>query len=384
MRKILIFDSSVDGHRLEYIHHLYILAIANPEHEFYFLLPDDFDNVKTKLQWKECPHIKILYLTDRQKKNCNHHNLLKAAWYKSWAVRRTVKKYNIQYVWLISLMLLMPFLAFLLPKGVKVSGVLYRLYFYEGTTIRGLRLLAEKIRYKLMVASRNVDRILVLNDQWATEQLNTHYRTDKFVYIPDPIPQTDKSSVACIREELGAKSCDKVLLHFGALNRRKGTLEILEAIRMMKQEMLTDKIFVFAGKVNEDMKEEFYHLISEAKAKCRIHVFDEFCPYSFLNNLCYSCDCILIPYKNPNQSSGVIGYAARFRKPVIGPSQGLLGRLIKEYDLGETTADVNAGSLATLLGNMGSVNHCFGGYVESHSVEEFNRRFLKGIFYSNK
>ena len=43
-----------------------------------------------------------------------------------------------------------------------------------------------------------------------------------------------------------------------------------------------------------------------------------------------------MPYHITNLSSGVIGYAALFGKPVIGPSKGLLGHLINKYQLGET------------------------------------------------
>ena len=48
-----------------------------------------------------------------------------------------------------------------------------------------------------------------------------------------------------------------------------------------------------------------------------------------------------MPYQFTNLSSGVLGYAAVFDKPVIGPDGGLIGNLIKENNLGVTISDVS-------------------------------------------
>ena len=197
------------------------------------------------------------------------------------------------------------------------------------------------MRYSIFVNNKSVERILVLNDQYAVDQLNNIYSTDKFCFLPDPVPNIDMSKVKNIRCELGINPEDNVYLHFGGLDSRKGTLEILDAIALMSEEELEGKVFVFAGRVYKSIHDDFYERYERLKDKVKILVFDEFCDYVFLNNLCYSCDCILIPYKNPNQSSGVIGYASLFQKPVIGPSQGLLGRLIKEYKLGVTIDNID-------------------------------------------
>ncbi len=45
-------------------------------------------------------------------------------------------------------------------------------------------------------------------------------------------------------------------------------------------------------------------------------------------------DVILMPYTRPEYSSGILALAARSGKPVIGPTGGLLGRLIRENGLG--------------------------------------------------
>lgn len=373
--KILIFDWSVSGHHLEYLHHLYMGALQHRQHSYIFLLPKAFENAKTKFVWPDAKHITIQYLSEAELRRSNKPQLLISAWHKSIIVRNAVKRNAIDSVWLISLMHLMPFLPWVLPNRVQIQGILYRIYFYEGSTIHGVRLLLERLRYRLMIASRNLVRILVLNDQSATDKLNESYRTSKFFYLPDPIPEIDDSKVRDIRSEIGAVEKDCIYLHFGALDERKGTLEILKAIQMMSAESLKDKVFVFAGVIHSEIKNKFYTLLEAVKKKAHIIVFDEFCSYEHLYNLCYSCDCILIPYQNTNQSSGVIGVAAHFKKPVIGPNKGLLGKLIIEYNLGGAYNNINAIGLKEII-NSGKITPCSGKYSKTHTVNLFTKSFL--------
>lgn len=98
---------------------------------------------------------------------------------------------------------------------------------------------------------------------------------------------------------------------------------ISKAIDLMDRSSISDKVFVFAGRVSKEIKDEFYKLMKNVDGKARIVVYDESFSYEHLRDLCFNCDCVLIPYKNPNQSSGVIGYASHFGKPVNGSDKGL-------------------------------------------------------------
>lgn len=372
--KILIFDWTVEGHHLEYLHHLYKIAVERKSEKFVFLVPTTFDGVKDKFYWEPTDNVEFRYITEEERLQCENPKLLKAAWFKSKVVSKRVKNLEIDKVWLIVLMHFMPFLPLVLPNSVKVSGVLYRIYFYEGSAIRGVRLWIERLRYKLMVWNKSIDKVLVLNDQWATDELNRIYNTDKFTYLPDPVPEIDDSKVHNIREELGVSETDKVFLHFGGLDERKGTLEILKAIGLLDGSALTDKVFVFAGRVNKEIKEEFYNLKKTVDGKVRIIVYDEFCSYEHLHNLCNSCDCVLIPYKNPNQSSGVIGYASHFGKPVLGPNKGLLGRLVNDYGMGQGIDDVSYTGMTEAITNFKNAD-LSDKYSKTHSVSDFNDVF---------
>lgn len=368
--KYLIFDSSVSGHHLEYLHHIYSRASECTNDQFVFLLPKEFDAVKTTFIWDYLPNVSFMFLTDEEQNKCDKSNLLLSAWHKSLIIRKYVKSNNVNIIILIMFMHLMPFLPLILRNNVKIRGIIYRLYFYEGTLIKGIRLLLERFRYYLIAKSKNIDKVFVLNDNEGVCKLNKVYCTDKFSFIPDPVPDINIDNVKNVRSLMKVEESDLVYLHFGGLDLRKGTLEILNSIKLMSPSDLKGRVFVFAGKVSRSMKETFYHMIDECKKIARIIVFDEFCSYDFLFDLCYSCDFVLLPYQNFNQSSGVIGYSSFFGKPVIGPSRGLLGRIIKEYSLGFLLDDINPEEIRrAIIEHRSIVVANF--YTQTHSIKQF-------------
>lgn len=341
--RILIFDNEVEGHHLEYMHHLHE-ALANTRHEIIFLTARKHEEVRNKLEWTYASNISLVYLEDKEQKLCDSFSLLRSAWYKSKIIRKYVKCYDINAVWLITFIHLMPFLPFFLPQKVKISGILYRIYLYN-QSISSFRLMLEKLRFWIMAIARNVDHIFVLNDHHAAKELNTIYHTDKFHFLPDPFMQPDLADVANIKANYCSNSSQKMWIHFGALEERKGTLDILKAIAKQTPEQAINNVFVIAGRVFPEMKDDFYNLLENHPYRKQIYVHDEFCSYSFLYSLCFSCDAILIPYHNIIQSSGVIGYASFFEKPVVGPGTGLLGDIIKEYELGVTLDNITPETL---------------------------------------
>lgn len=373
--KILIFDSETGGHHLEYIHHLYD-AVGASDHEAIILTAKSFEDVKEKFKWAEAPNIKVVYLSSFEQELCNNQNLLRSAWDKSIILRKYTKKYQIDAVWLIMLIKFMPFLPFLLPKKVKISGILYRIFLYN-KELSQVRRFLEQIRFWIMSISSNIDSVFVLNDESAAEKLNYKFHTGKFKFIPDPFMEPDTSKLVNIRKQFCDSNAQKLWIHFGAIEERKGTLEILKAIALQKPDEAKMNKIVIAGRVFPEMKQRFYQTLNENPYKDNIYVYDEFCSYDFLYNLCHSCDAILIPYHNAIHSSGVIGYASYFEKPVVGPASGLLGMLIEKYKLGITLETIDPSNIYHCLISELPIGDS--GYVRSHSPEEFANAFIKTL-----
>jgi hypothetical protein len=82
-----------------------------------------------------------------------------------------------------------------------------------------------------------------------------------------------------------------------------------------------------------------------------------------------------MPYTQSYRSSGAIGYASLFGKPVLGPSSGLIGRLIEENNLGITIDTIDGVHIArgiNELCNMHISDDKLRKYADTHTVEEFN------------
>jgi hypothetical protein len=90
----------------------------------------------------------------------------------------------------------------------------------------------------------------------------------------------------------------------------------------------------------------------------------------------------LIPYKATAQSSGVLGYAAQFKRPVVAPNEKLLGKLVRKYHLGYTLKSSNSEDIAIFLREIEIIkieNKIQKNYLESNSVLNFVNIIFKNF-----
>lgn len=348
--KTIVFSDIILGHYLEYVHHIYMGALEHKDEEFIFVIPEQFLEHKDKYEWPEADNISFEYLSADECQYCLPPSPLKAAWRKSKLIRTKCKKHRADRVILTNLSATIPFLPFLLPHGVKAKGVQYRIYRYGSQ--KGIRLLFEKMRYQIMARHSQIASVMILNDRESADYFNKVYHTHKFMFLPDPVPEVDESQLKDLREELAIPKENKVFLLFGALSSRKGVFEVLEALQLLDKEPAHRTTMVFAGMIHKSIKERFFSFVNRINNGVQVIVFDRFCSYEELYNLCHTCNFILATYFNPDMSSGVIGYAAKFNKTVIGTGAGLLGNLISKNNLGITINEVSGKSIADAIASV--------------------------------
>lgn len=365
----LIFDLSISGHHLEYLHHYYEGARKETDNKYIFVIPSTFESVKDNYVWEKADNISFDFISQEEVGNCFRGNVYIQGYKISKLLAFYVKRYKANRVIATMLTQLIPFAAFLVPSYCKVVGIIYSVYLYNQNELSRARRLAEKTRLWIAARSRTFNKVFILNDCWSAERLNRYYKTAKFMWLPDPVPQVDKAKLFNLRDELKISPNDKIYLHFGGLDSRKGTLDILEALLLADKGILSEKVFIFAGKVSKEIKDSFYGLKQQVDKKCRLLVFDKFCSYEFLYNLCFTADVILMPYHKTNLSSGVLGYASVFEKPVIGPSDGLIGRLIKENKMGYCLENVNPDEI--MKATMMPISRCQSDYAMTNSADSF-------------
>ncbi len=333
IKTTIVFDSSVEGHHLEYLNHFYNHAVKLKQEKFVFCLPREFQEIANKLIWPASDTIQIVLFDQFITSKLNKGSFTKA-YYLSRYLRTLVKEKKATDVFAISLMELMPFIPFFLYKRVKISGIIYLIYLYRWKKSSIINKAIDVLKYLIFSRLGVFKNVFLLNDTIAPRYLNKKFNTNVFKYLPDPLMITSFDPLNNLKLHYQISDDKIVCLHFGALAERKGTLDILEAILETDKSHIIKFTFIFAGRVSLDIKQRFYELLAKAKMKTNIIVIDEYVDYGFICNICQISDFVIIPYKNTAQSSGVIAYCAQFNVPVVGPRTGLLGKIIKRNRLG--------------------------------------------------
>lgn len=375
----IIFTHDAQGHVVEYIHHLYEYCLYNPTESYVFLVPSEFLEVQKNLEWTECEHIKFDYIDSELSKRIMTSGLLRKSWIICRLLKEKSKLYNATSIFSIYMIVLVPFAPLFLSPRLSLSGIIYMIYLHrlKGSTM--LYKLTNILKYLILSRSRVFDKVYILNDFQSAKKLNQMFRTEKFMYLPDPHIPLDAKNLTSIRDEYKIDSFKKVFVHFGSLNVNKGTLDLLKSLCELPKEIAIQSVFIIAGKVDVKIKDEYENLKKQVPSYVTVIYKESFCTFEYLASLCNECDAIVIPYKRTSQSSGVIGYASQFNKPVIAPNDGLLGQLIEKYNLGILIDEVSSINLINAYRQIinGEYINPDNQYVNDNSVENFNKTIFR-------
>lgn len=363
----VIFDYQLNGHNIEYLHHLYLGASLDSLNRYIFSVPKEFEDVKTILSWPKVSNIEFdLY----DLKKVTGSKPIITAYKSSKYLRELVKRYQADELLLIWMMAVLPFIGLFIPKNVKVSGIVYCIYLYLWKEYSVISRVANVLKYWVLTHSKNIHKVFILNDNSAVCIFNRRWKTNKFVYLPDPYVPFTKDQIRDLRRDLNISGNKIIVLHPGAMSFKKGTLTVLDMIENSNKSDLKSYAFVFAGKIYPDIKSKFYEKVDKLKDKVQIVVRDGFLPYEELGSMVYTCDKVLLPYTRIDASSGSIAYASQFGRPVYAPNRGLLGKLVRRYGIGITVDEFCDIGLLNIKSNAKNT------YCSSHRVEDFNKVLL--------
>ena len=376
MARVLIFEKNVGGHHLEYLHLIYIAAGQRNENEYIFALPESFKIEENDLEWPLFENIKIysIPLSQLSKLTGNH---LVICYRLSKLLKNLAKKMEVDKVIVLSLLMqFVPLLPLILSSKYKVRGIVYTIFFYRLNSESFLMKILDILKYYILSKCSVFEIVYILNDYSSARLLNQKFYCSKFTYLPDPYVNVNVGD-AEFRKNNGIKIEQKLFIHFGTLSKRKGTIEILKSMQLLSDNEKEHYVFLFAGKVKPEIKREFYQIIEWLRIRnFNVFVFDEFCSFTFIGTICKACDAILIPYKNTAQSSGLLGYAAQFNKPLLAPSNGLIGKLVNEYKLGYLLDNLSPRTIADNLDKVVDFSVNGRDYLEQHKVIFFTERIL--------
>ena len=247
--------------------------------------------------------------------------------------------------------------------GPSISGILFRpsiheIYSGERSTLSDrLRETRKRVLYSLMLRNPRLAVAFSLDPYFEDFARRKLPSGQKVVTLPDPLSALP-SGDGCSRpmdypEDRPGSDRTKFLL-FGALTGRKGVAELLEAVASLPDSARSRLEIVLAGCMDESTRGQVGSLLERhAGLRDCITIIDRFLTTGELEWLVSHCDVVLAPYQRFVGSSGTLVWAAALQKPVLAQSYGLVGELVRRFQLGEAvdtqSPDALSGAVARLL-----------------------------------
>jgi glycosyltransferase involved in cell wall biosynthesis len=226
-------------------------------------------------------------------------------------------------------------------------------------------------------------RTLFCLDPFATEQIQNKYKSNKVVYLPDPVRvgNFNKIQLKTLRTSLKIEPNRKVFLLFGSLGNRKGIYQVLKAILSLQPEVCQQICLLLVGKpdpnTDSDLLKERVSWVREAQP-VQIIEYYQFVPDSQVLSYFQLADIVLATYPRHAGMSGILFLAATAGKPVLSSNFGLMGEMTRCYQLGITVDAISPKAIAQGLKvslqahleelcNLTKMQHL----IEQHSPKKF-------------
>ena len=245
--------------------------------------------------------------------------------------------------------------------NISIRGILlapyisfYRTFNWKQRFVSVIGSIRRRARFRSMLRNPRIDRIFLLNDSRLARDLNRLYRgRHPFMPLVDPIPALSTFLEKGFHRVPCGSNKRHTFLLFGSMDPRKGCLEVIEALRHLAKSTLASVRFRFVGKFREDGYRtqvlEHIERIKSEQPGVQIEIVDRYIDSKEVDYELQQADCVLIPYVGFYGSSGVLGHACRFEKPLIACQEGLIGEIVREKRLGLTIDATNAPRLASAM-----------------------------------
>lgn len=350
--KVCFFDLDISGHHLEYLHHISQHAEQLNANHIVFIVNYGFVELYQQTFGLNLNrNIVVLELSSQDSALLNTRTGFSKVYFKFILLRKYLKMAEgVKTCFLMQIEPLFWIFLSIFFINVNFSGILLNTDIlgdirFKNKIKRGfLSLSLVRNKWKKIFLLNNIEMVNRLNQKFASKPI--------FFNLTDPLLDlfTLKLSQA---ENIHSFSGKLTFLHPGAISDRKGTLEILQALKELPSNVSGKIEIVIAGNTAVSyellIKQEIKQL-SDMDIK-NVYFYNKMLSLSEFDFLFKGCDYLIIPYKRNNLSSGIIAHAINYGKPVIGPRSGLMQKIIEEYGAG-ICIDVNSSTIAKTLTNL--------------------------------
>lgn len=347
-RHVLIFEPDSDGHPHEWLCHLIDFARRAPPAPLvsFVVSPSLYRDLAARLDAAPAEGIRILPLSPVAARLCTNRALVVNGFARWWSMRRFLARTGAQTGQFLSLDLLSLPLALRLGAGSgrRIGGILFRpsvhyrlLGAYRPCRRERLRDLRKAALYRLMLPNRALGSVLTLDPFFPRHAARFYRAGSKVRAVPDPVyplpPGADGDNALADSLPPGRVA----LLLFGHLTERKGTLTLLESLRLIPEHIAARLTVILAGKIDSAIANRVATLRQQLdilQPDLMLTLVDRHLSTGEIGALVARADVVLAPYQRFVGSSGVLLWAARAGKPLLTQDFGLIGPLVRRYRLG--------------------------------------------------
>ncbi len=181
-------------------------------------------------------------------------------------------------------------------------------------------------------------KTLLCLDPFVIKHLDQFRTQASCVSLPDPVQLAPCSSnqVNQLRAKLGIEPDRTIFLLFGAIDARKGIHQLLDAIALLPTELAQRFCLLLVGATSAAEKAMIQPKITARSEASPVQIIQEYAFMSEAEVAAYFglADMVLAPYQNHVGMSGILLLAAAAGKPVLSSDYGLMGELVRRYELG--------------------------------------------------
>lgn len=377
MKKAVV-DFEITGHHLEYLAH--ILNFKQKNSDVIFIVNPTFKSVFERKYYKLPEEVKsrIFEISPNEFDRINGKNL----YLNSINQFRLIKSYHqkIGFDYLIALNFNKLFLAVPLSFkfNFKIRGIIFGLQYPRikaNSVAAFFKKLRKKVTFSLIISKKQIDKLFILNDQKTVGYLNDAHKAAKFVTLPDPVFLIEPEKEFDLRSFYQIEKNKKIFLLIGSISKRKGAHILLDALINNNYTSYSNSVFLFCGKFDAGFKSYVKSKIQLLPPDVKVVLDDTFFHINRMYSIISQSDIILLPYLNPENSSGIIGHAIRAGKIIIGPQTSLLGEILDAYPLGQTSK-INDKEIAAKIDAAYSLKH------ENSTLKEVSD-FIESYLFTN-
>ncbi len=238
--------------------------------------------------------------------------------------------------------------AFILRRrDFRISGVFFR----PATALRNRY---RKSLLERVLRSPSLTRLFVL-DPTNIDDLNRMAHRHVATWLPDGIEDeliaatSDSDEANSSEVSVGAAGTLRLLL-VGSISRRKGIELIAEAAQLLEPSAAEKTELVVAGPQETSESEQINAALAQLRSSLAdVRVDNRFLSTSAMHAHLAESDVVLTPYVEHSGSSNIVIHAAAAAKPVIATDLDLLGRTVRENQLGLVVDPNDATALAHAL-----------------------------------